>query len=385
MIRVGFVCGDYPPGPHGGIGTTTQLLARALVRRGGAARVIGVYSPDYPAEDLADDCGVRVTRLRERQQPLGWVVARARLARTVAGWARRGEVDVIEVPDWQGWAAGWPRLPVPVVARLNGSASYFAAERGESADRMTRWLESQSLRRADFVCSASRYTADRTWQLFALPAPEPTVLYNPVEPGTRPTGVRRGYRVIFSGTLTQKKGVVSLIKAWPEVVARVPTAELHLFGKDGGAPEGLSMESHLRALLPERSLPTVRFHGHVDRGDLLVALSTARAAVFPSYAEAFALAPLEAMACGCPTIYSKRGSGPELIRDGADGLLIDPDRPEEIAGAIVRVLCDEQLAQTLAVAGRRRVAETFSLEELAERNEDFYSQCVGAFGRPRAR
>jgi hypothetical protein len=101
VIRVGFVCADYPPGPHGGIGTTTQLLARALVRRGGAARVIGVYSPDYPAEDLADDYGVQVIRIRERPQPLGWVVARARLAHTVAGWARRGEVDVIEVPDWQ--------------------------------------------------------------------------------------------------------------------------------------------------------------------------------------------------------------------------------------------------------------------------------------------
>jgi glycosyltransferase involved in cell wall biosynthesis len=302
----------------------------------------------------------------------------------VAGWARRGEVDVIEVPDWQGWAAGWPRLPVPVIARLNGSGTYFAGERGETPDRLTRWLEAKSLRRADFVCSASRYTADRTWQLFDLPAPGPTILHNPVEPGTRPNGVPRGHRVVFSGTLTHKKGVVSLIKAWPQVVAQVPAAELHLFGKDAGDREGASMESHLRSLLPAPCRPSVRFHGHINRDDLLAALSTARAAVFPSYAEAFALAPLEAMACGCPTIYSKRGSGPELIRDGADGLLVDPDRPEEIAGAIVRILCDDQLAQQLGAAGPRRVAEAFSLEALVERNASFYSQCVGAF-RPTPR
>ncbi len=42
--------------------------------------------------------------------------------------------------------------------------------------------------------------------------------------------------------------------------------------------------------------------------------------------------------CCCTSIYSRRGSGPELIEDGRDGLLIEPDRPDEIAEAIIRLL-----------------------------------------------
>ena len=49
----------------------------------------------------------------------------------VSAWAREGAIDLVEVPDWEGWVAGWPRLPVPVVARLNGSVAYFAAEAAE--------------------------------------------------------------------------------------------------------------------------------------------------------------------------------------------------------------------------------------------------------------
>lgn len=86
---------------------------------------------------------------------------------------------------------------------------------------------------------------------------------------------------------------------------------------------------------------SIHFHGHVERAELVAALQRAGLDVFPSSAEAFALAPLEAMAYGCPTIYSQRGSGPELIENGRDGLLIEPDQPHEIAGAIVRVLTDD--------------------------------------------
>jgi hypothetical protein len=47
-LELCFICSEYPPGPHGGIGTMTQVLARALVARGHGVRVIGVYQRDYP-------------------------------------------------------------------------------------------------------------------------------------------------------------------------------------------------------------------------------------------------------------------------------------------------------------------------------------------------
>jgi glycosyltransferase involved in cell wall biosynthesis len=110
-------------------------------------------------------------------------------------------------------------------------------------------------------------------------------------------------------------------------------------------------------------------------------LQHARAAVFPSFVESFALAPLEAMACGCPTVYTSRVSGPELICDGEDGLLVDPAHPEQIAAAIGRLLADDDLANRLATAGRRRIEEHFSMAAFLPRNEAFYRQCVENYRR----
>jgi glycosyltransferase involved in cell wall biosynthesis len=362
----------------------TQLLARALVGRGHRVRAVGVYPSTYPAADLEHDQGVEVIRLREPRHPFGWLLARWRLMRLVRRWVDHREIDAVEVPDWQGWAAGWPSLPIPVIARLNGSAVYFAAERGRRAGALTRLLEGNSIRRADFVCSASRYTAERTVQLFQLRVATPEVLYNPVEATRVPAQPRAPGRVVFTGTLTEKKGVVPLMQAWPQVLAQVPAAELHLYGKDGSTTSHPSMQGYMTSLLPENALASVRFHGHVTRAIAMGALAEAWVAVFPSYAEAFAVAPLEAMACATPTVYTRRGSGPELIRDGQDGLLVEPDRPEEIAGALVRVLNDEDLARRLGAAGHGRVTEAFDLERLVSANVAFYRRCVARHRRPKA-
>src|SRR5262249_45582499 len=129
-VKIGFVCPDYPPGPHAGTGTATQALARGLVARGHAARVVGVYSAAYAAPDEQEDEGVRVLRLRDPGRGVSWVAARRALYRVVAAWSRRGDIDLVECPDWEGYAAFWPALPVPVIVRLHGSASWFAYELG---------------------------------------------------------------------------------------------------------------------------------------------------------------------------------------------------------------------------------------------------------------
>jgi glycosyltransferase involved in cell wall biosynthesis len=127
----------------------------------------------------------------------------------------------------------------------------------------------------------------------------------------------------------------------------------------------------------------VVFHGHQTRETIFNALSTARMAVFPSYAEAFAIAPLEAMAWGCPTIYSQRGSGPELIRHGDDGWLVDPDQTTDLSQAMSRLLKDDALANRLGTQGRRRIEERFTLDRIIPENEAWYSECIEQFQKRR--
>lgn len=378
-MRVVFVCDEYPPGPHGGIGTMVRTIARGLVAEGHEVRVVGSYPRDYPAPDHEVDEGVQVWRQRVPRGPLGWVRARVALRARVARWCHEGTADVVEVTDWAGPAAGWPRLPVPVVARLNGSATFFAAELDRRVKTTTRLLELLSLRRADYWASTSRYTAERTRALFDLPGEADAVLPNAVVVPPPSTVPRSRHKVVFSGTLTHKKGVRSLIEAWPQVLASVPGAELHLYGKDGRNESGGSMREELLSRLTAAAAEHVVFHGHVPSHELLGALAEARAAVFPSYAEAFAHAPLEAMAAGCPTIYTRRGSGPELMTSEVDGLLVDPDDRGAIAAAIVRLLTDDELAARLGEAGRATVAERFSAQWLVRATAQFYLRCAEGF------
>jgi glycosyltransferase involved in cell wall biosynthesis len=378
-VRICFVCNEYASSLCGGIGTLTQVLARSLGGAGHEVRVIGVYARDAGGPDQEVDGGVAIRRLRMPAHRGGWLRARYALFRHVWHWSQRGEVDLVEVSDYEGWSAGWPRLRVPVVARLSGSSTYFAAETGRPATRATRSLERAALRRADFWIAESDYVLAGTARVFNLEPPPHVVLYNSVQvPCEVPFGSRVPNRIVFAGTLTEKKGILSLVRAWPRVRAACGDAELHIYGKDG-VHNGRSMREYIGSHLGDGPEVSVWFHGHVPLEQLERAFQQARAAVLPSYAEGFALTPLHAMACGCPTVFTRRSSGPELIAPGETGLLVDPDRPDEIADAIVSMLRDAPLAERLGRAGRAVVARGFSAETCAARNELFYSRCVTDF------
>jgi glycosyltransferase involved in cell wall biosynthesis len=187
---------------------------------------------------------------------------------------------------------------------------------------------------------------------------------------------------LFTGTLTPKKGILSLISAWSIVKEKNSLAVLDVYGKDEPLKNGASsMQAHLLDQIPPEFRHSVRFHGHVDRKTLLSALQSARVAVFPSYTETFGLCAAEAMACGCPTIYTKLSCGPEVVRDRVDGLLVDPDRPSEIAETILTLLSSEEMAGRLSEAGRARVLELYSLEKLLPANREFLNEAIRSFSK----
>jgi glycosyltransferase involved in cell wall biosynthesis len=102
-------------------------------------------------------------------------------------------------------------------------------------------------------------------------------------------------------------------------------------------------------------LERVRFTGWVDDATLLSLYDLATLFVFPSLAEGFGLPVLEAMLRGTPVACSATTSLPELT--GADAaLLFDPERSEEIAAAMDKLLTEPELRERLIAAGRRRAS-----------------------------
>jgi glycosyltransferase involved in cell wall biosynthesis len=179
-----------------------------------------------------------------------------------------------------------------------------------------------------------------------------------MEPGSQIVGV--------VARLEPEKGHPTLLEAWPAVLRKVPDAYLLIVG-EGARREAL--EQQVRAL---RIAHRVVFTGRRD--DVPAVTAALDVAVLPSYREAQGLTILEAMALSRPVVASNVGGIPEMIEDGVTGLLVPPNDPPALATAIVRLLQDHSLADTIGRAGHDLVHDRFCIEIMVKAVEEIYDE-----------
>jgi glycosyltransferase involved in cell wall biosynthesis len=138
-------------------------------------------------------------------------------------------------------------------------------------------------------------------------------------------------------------------------------------------------EARLRALVAELGLDgRVDFLGWRDEAGVDALMGRARAAVFPSvWHEPFGLVAVEAMAHGVPVIGSRVGGIPETVRDGHNGLLVEPNDVPGLAAAIDRLAADPALAARLGANGQRDAAERFGLDDHMRQLAAVYAKAIG--------
>ncbi|MES2274830.1 MAG: glycosyltransferase family 4 protein [Bacteroidota bacterium] len=400
-MNILYLCDEYPPGQHGGIGTSVQLLARQMAKMGHRVVVAGLYSPGYGGADEFTDKGVQVYRYRweqfdgklfQNQQSLMLRIIN-RLLKDTGAMDRviknslklykaqleeiiiKHQIDIIEMPDYNDYIRHcrsyipFPKLSVPVVVKMNGSITYFNREAGKQVPGYILKMERAILNQAVAVASVSNYTAVKSAGYFSYPN-KMEILHNGIDANINIQRVeKKPLQVIFTGTLVQKKGIYQLAKAWNIVNKQLPDARLLVFGKGNW--------QKVLGLLSDGAKGTVTYMGHVTRDELYQHLAASSIAVFPSYAEAFALAPLEAMACGTSVINSNRTSGPELIEDQVDGLLIDPDDINQFASAVLHLLSKSEISAVIAKRGNEKVRKLFDISYIASQNIGFYTRVLG--------
>jgi len=176
------------------------------------------------------------------------------------------------------------------------------------------------------------------------------------------------------GRLELEKGHPTLLEAWPIVLRSAPEAYLLIVG------EGSRLDALHDIAREMRILHRVVFTGRRD--DIPAITAAFDVAVLPSYREAQGLTILEAMALSRPVVASNVGGIPEMIQDGVTGLLVPPHDPPALAGAIVTLLQDHQLADTLGRAGHDLVHDRFCVQLMAKAVQDLYDEGARAI-RPR--
>jgi glycogen(starch) synthase len=178
-----------------------------------------------------------------------------------------------------------------------------------------------------------------------------------------------GRYLLGVGRLGRMKGFDLLIDAFASAeVAR--DVRLVIVG-DGPERDRLRQEAD-RLDLGDR----VQFAGRMDSEGVAHAMSNALAVVVPSRVEAFGIVALEAWRSGRALVMTNRGGAPGFVRDGIDGILVDPEDRDALAGALSRVSSDEALRSRLGAAGRSRVRE-FTWASVARAYMGLYAAASG--------
>jgi glycosyltransferase involved in cell wall biosynthesis len=305
-----------------------------------------------------------------------------RLSATLPLELLRRPVDVLHA---QGW--GPVRSPCPMVLTVHdiGWESFPEIYPKALALRLS-YLVRSSARRAEVIIASSRYTADDLVRIYGIPAEKIRVIYpslgadiarvaDPavIEQARSRYGIPSRY-ILYVGSIEPKKNVHRLIQAYAALRrARQVEQPLVITGRPLwlsqpilDLPAKLGIERH------------VIFAGPARQEDLSALYSGADVFAFLGMYEGFGYPPLEAMACGTPVLAANRTSLPEVLGEAA--LLVDPDREEDVAAGLARLLDDAELREQLRARGLRR-AEQFQLVPHARQVLEVYRECVSALGR----
>jgi glycosyltransferase involved in cell wall biosynthesis len=201
------------------------------------------------------------------------------------------------------------------------------------------------------------------------------------EPGPPPEGLREELGLptdvpvaCVVGRLTPWKGHRTLLRAWPEVVERVPDAHLLVVGEVAFWEDSYADE--LRSLTEELEI-TDRVVWAGFRDDVPEILRLVDLLVLASTDEPFGRVVIEGMAAGLPVVATDSGGVPEIVVEGETGLLVPSEQPEPMADAIAQVLGEPDLARRMGAAGRARAVERFDVRRVARQVGEIYREILG--------
>ena len=371
---------DYPP-ILGGIENHVQLLAQGQAAAGHDVTVL-VTNPDGMKTTVRTEAGVRVIRAARLA-----TVASTPLSLALLGQLLRQRPDVVHLhyPYPLGEVSQW------LLRRGRATVLSYHADivRQASILRFYKPLLRRVLRRADAIIVGSppmrggAFLGEHQAKLHLIPYGIPLARFRTEPAEADLTRVRAQVAaafpradaapsasedadssaptplLLFVGRLRYYKGLDWLIRALPQIPARLAVA--------GIGP----MEAEWRALAAEVGVADrIAWLGETSDADLPVLYHLADLFVLPAShpSEAFGLVQVEAMAAGVPSICTELGTGTSYVnREGVTGRVVPPRDPQALAEAINSLLTDPARRAALGAAARVRVAAEFDLDVMVAR------------------
>lgn len=359
-MRLSIITSEFPPGP-GGIGTHAYQLARNLVAMGWEVQVCSPQHYGSKGEIDAFNSGqpFEVVRL---SSPLPGPLRLVDGARRIDQALRSTCPDVV-------LASGDRAVYVTALLTPRHGLPWVAVEHGRVPPRLERAIKRWAFASADAVVGVSRYSLERLTGDLGIIGPLTEVIHN----GADPTLFKRlpddeglrfrrefgfeGKRLLLTvGNVSDRKGQDVVIKALPRVLEKIPDAHYMAVGLPTLRPE-------LERLAEKLGVGShVHFLGRLDEQTLLRCMNACDLFVMTSRHtrqgfEGFGIAVIEAALCGKCAVVSTSSGLVEAIAEGETGLAVPPEDPQLTADALVQLLEDDALRNSMGSAARRRALE----------------------------
>jgi len=232
------------------------------------------------------------------------------------------------------------------------------------------------IKRANKILAVSQSTKNDLVNFYKISSNKIEVVYNGVAENfgkvdrndPKLLEVKDKYRlpfnfILFLGTFEPRKNIISIVRAY-EMLREENNSELDKFklviaGSDGWKSKDI--RENIKNSKYSQDIHLIRF---IEDEDKIFVYNLASLFVYPSFFEGFGLPPLEAMKCGVPVIVSNNSSLVETV--GSGGMLIDADKPDEIALAAKEILLNRNIQEAL-VSNRITQVQKFSWSKSAKR------------------
>lgn len=378
-MHICFLTNEYPKEgfPHGGIGSFVKTLAVALVKKNIKVSIIGVnYTLD---SEMETEEGVAIYRLkRSKIKFISWYFNCKAINKKIKEIHKENPITIVESSEL-GLAFLNKIKDIKYIIRLHGGHHFFAESENRKINRWKGFQEKRSFKKSDAFVAVSQFVKKHTEKYLSYDNKLVAYINNPINDELFQPIAKIGSetKIIFAGTVCEKKGIRQLIQAFPLVKKEFPEATLEIYGRDWFFPDGSSyieMLTKKELSQLDNIVKDIHFHGAVAYTNIPAVYAGASVCVFPSHMETQGLVAPEAMAMEKAVVFTKLGPGPETIENYKTGLLCDPHSPENIAKKIIWFFSNKEKAELIAKTARVVALEKYGLYNIVHENITFYKK-----------
>ncbi|WP_102344934.1 glycosyltransferase family 4 protein [Bacillus sp. Marseille-P3661] len=375
-MKVAMISWEYPPQFSGGLGIHCQAIVKELT---GIGVDIDFYLPQFLEQKFTIPEKMTLQHVQMKQAFSHYSYSGNIIWDSVMEFQKQLEetfnpegIDIIHAHDWMGvYAASGiaQKCNIPLIWTVHSTEFDRAA--GKPLNPIIFSIEQEAVRTAQHTIAVSKRTKQILVDNYRANPDQITTIYNGIDVTAFEQMRSRDYQtidgyVLFLGRLTGQKAPDDFLEAANLVLSERDDIRF-MFAGDGDLLNKLRLKAR-RQKIHDR----VEFKGNVTGQDLLECYKNAVIFALPAKSEPFGITVLEAMASGIPTIISTTTGVGEIVKNV---LVIEPGKPRELAKAIIKILDNPTLRQTLGQKGAEE-AETWSWRKAADETRQLYLELL---------